>query len=308
MKAASPRFVVVNICEDSILYRLSELPFESSAVLVVQGVYCDALHLAALSAIVAKVRYLCMLYTPSANPPSQSYLAVKPAESKIVPVEAGQELTGGWVINKAGHVITGKLGKQKVEIFARSARVLDDFVNTTGDPKSIQRFTRDYGVLKQDDRERFNIGPSDSSADFIPGDRFLIHCDEWLEAQHAFRTNWEAGKNGGEELAQRLSTTIAPGVSAGPVVKARVKWSRRGFLLELQPDDLWRALSLAFIGFSDRMRKCQNPTCVAPYFLATRRDQRYCSEKCARLVANRKWWDKHGQQWRDGRSEKKKSA
>src|SRR5580700_2211543 len=101
MKAASPRFVVVNICEDSILYRLSELPFESSAVLVVQGVYCDALHLAALSAIVAKVRYLCMLYTPSANPPSQSYLAVKPAESKIVPVEAGQELTGGWVINKA---------------------------------------------------------------------------------------------------------------------------------------------------------------------------------------------------------------
>jgi hypothetical protein len=237
--------------------------------------------------------------TPSAKPPSHSYLAAKPAESKIVPVETGQELPGGWMINKAGYVITGKLGKQKVEIFALAARVLDDFVNTSGDPKSIQRFTRDYGVLKQDDREHHYI---QGTSDFIPGDRFVIHCDEWLEAQQTFRANWEAGRNGGEELAKSLSATIAPGVSAGPAVKARVKWSRRGFQLELQPDDLWRALSLAFIGFSDRMRKCQNPTCDAPYFLATRRDQRYCSEKCARLVANRTWWKKHGQQWRDSQS------
>jgi hypothetical protein len=242
---------------------------------------------------------------PSAHQPSQSYLAAKPAESKIVQTEAGQELTGGWVITKAGHVITGKLGKQKVEIFGRAARVLEDFANTFDDPESIQRFTRDYGVLKQHDREHHYI---QGTSDFIPGERFCIHCDEWRETQQTFRENWETGRDGGEELAKRVSATIAPSATAGPVVKAKVKWSRRGFQLELQPDDLWRALSLAFISFSHRMRKCQNPTCVAPYFLATRRDQRYCSEKCARLVANRKWWDKHGQQWRDSRSEHQKSA
>jgi hypothetical protein len=239
---------------------------------------------------------------PSARPPAQSYLAAKPAELKIVSAEAGRELAGGWVITKAGHVITGRLGKQKVEIFSRAARVLEDFANTSGDPETIQRFTRAYGVLEQHDREHHYI---QGTSDFIAGNRFLIHCDEWREAQQIFRANWEAGRNGGEELAKRLSSAIAPGVSAGPVVKAMVKWSRRGFQLELQPDDLWRALSLAFIGFSDRMRKCQNPTCDAPYFLASRRDQKYCSEKCARLAANRTWWKKHGQEWRESRAEEK---
>jgi hypothetical protein len=246
-----------------------------------------------------------MTKTPSENLPSQSYLAAKPADLKIVPVKARQELPGGWVMDKAGHVITGRLGKQKIEVFSRAARVLEDFANTSADPESIQRFTRAYGVLNQDDREQHYI---QGTSDFISGDRFVIRCDEWLKAQRIFRANWESGRNGGEELAKRLSVAIAPGVSAGPVVKAKVKWSRRGFQLELQPDDLWRALLLAFIGFSDRMRKCQNPTCVAPYFLATRQDQRYCSEKCARLVANRKWWDKHGQQWRENRLEQEKSA
>jgi hypothetical protein len=246
-----------------------------------------------------------MSKTPSTNLPTQSYLATKPADSRIIAVQPGQELPGGWIMDKAGHVITGKLGKQKVEVFGRAARVLEDFANTSGDTESIQRFTRAYGVLNQNDREHHSI---QGTSDFIPGDRFLIHCDDWLEAQRIFRANWEAGRNGGEELAKRLSVAIAPGVSAGPVVKARVTWSRRGFQLELQPDDLWRALSLAFIGFSDRMRKCQNPTCDAPYFLATRRDQRYCNEKCARLVANRKWWDKHGQEWRENRAEHEKSA
>lgn len=209
------------------------------------------------------------------------------------------------MVTKAGHVITGKLGKQKVEIFGRAAAVLEDFANTSGDPESIQRFTRAYGVLKQDDREQHYI---QGTSDFVPGERFLIHCDEWREAQQTFRANWEAGRNGGEDLAKRLSAAIAPAVSSGPVVKATVKWSRRGFQLELQPDDLWRALSLAFIGFSDRMRKCQNPTCDAPYFLATRKDQRYCSEKCARLVANRTWWDKHGKDWREKKSKQRRSA
>ena len=247
-----------------------------------------------------------MAKTPSqCRRPVQCYLAAKPAESKIVPVAAGQELPGGWVISKAGHVIVGQLGKQKVEIFSRAARVLEDFANTSGSPEGIQRFTRDYGVLKRADREHHYIQGTSVS---IPGDRFLIHCDEWREAQQEFRANWQAGRNGGQELAQRLSASIAPRAYDDLVVKARVKWSRRGFQLELQPDDLWRALSLAFIGFSDRTRKCQNPTCVAPYFLATRRDQRYCSEKCARLVANRTWWDNHGQQWRESRAEREKSA
>jgi len=59
---------------------------------------------------------------------------------------------------------------------------------------------------------------------------------------------------------------------------------------------LLRALHVA-----DRMRFCPNPGCPAPYFIAARRSQKYCSEACA-LPAQREfkraWWAEHGTQWR----------
>lgn len=68
---------------------------------------------------------------------------------------------------------------------------------------------------------------------------------------------------------------------------------------------LYRALKLA-----DRMRYCQNPGCPAPYFIAQRRSQRYCSGVCAQPAQRefkRRWWGEHGEDWRKARkaSEKK---
>lgn len=42
-----------------------------------------------------------------------------------------------------------------------------------------------------------------------------------------------------------------------------------------------------------RARYCLNKECSAPYFFATRKGQKYCSEKCAlpaQQEAKRKWW------------------
>lgn len=54
----------------------------------------------------------------------------------------------------------------------------------------------------------------------------------------------------------------------------------------------------------DWMRHCPNPDCPAPYFIAMRRSQRYCSEACA-LPAQREfkraWWAEHGSEWRKQR-------
>ncbi len=59
---------------------------------------------------------------------------------------------------------------------------------------------------------------------------------------------------------------------------------------------LLRALHIA-----DRLRVCPNGGCPAPYFIAKRRSQKYCSEACA-LPAQREfkraWWTEHGAQWR----------
>jgi hypothetical protein len=48
---------------------------------------------------------------------------------------------------------------------------------------------------------------------------------------------------------------------------------------------------------AERLRVCPNTECVAPYFIAQRRTQKYCSEKCAQPSQRefkRRWWDEHG--------------
>jgi hypothetical protein len=202
------------------------------------------------------------------------------------------------VLAKAGHVITGKLGREKVQIFAHPDRAMEDFVNTSSSPQDILRFTRHYGVLHRDDMEWFEIVPGEN----VVGDSFCIHCSQWLQSHERLRKEWARSGRPNVRLAQTLADEISRERSVGRIVKAFVRPSNRGFRLELQPDDLLGALWLAFLGFSDRTRKCQNPTCSAPYFLASRRDQKFCNEKCSRLAANRRWWSEKGSKWRKEKS------
>jgi hypothetical protein len=47
---------------------------------------------------------------------------------------------------------------------------------------------------------------------------------------------------------------------------------------------------------SDYVARCDNPTCAAPYFLAAKRSQRYCSERCATeglRAAKLRWWNEN---------------
>lgn len=46
----------------------------------------------------------------------------------------------------------------------------------------------------------------------------------------------------------------------------------------------------------NRARHCLNPDCPAPYFIVSKKGQRYCSEECAKPAqreAKRKWWTEH---------------
>jgi hypothetical protein len=56
-----------------------------------------------------------------------------------------------------------------------------------------------------------------------------------------------------------------------------------------------RAMYL-FQRISDRARRCPNPDCPAPFFFARRKNQRYCTEKCAADALReqkRKWWSEN---------------
>jgi hypothetical protein len=65
---------------------------------------------------------------------------------------------------------------------------------------------------------------------------------------------------------------------------------------------LVRTLSLA-----DLMRYCPNPSCPAPYFIAKKGRQKYCSEECAAPAQRefkKSWWAEHGKEWRQKRKPK----
>jgi hypothetical protein len=65
-------------------------------------------------------------------------------------------------------------------------------------------------------------------------------------------------------------------------------------------------LILRAVFLAEKMRYCANPECPAPYFLAKRRSQKYCTQECA-LPAQREfkkaWWAEHGENWRQTRRE-----
>ena len=232
---------------------------------------------------------------------SQSYLARPCSDARIERLEPGQEVML-WRVKKAGHFIIGQLKDQTVEVFKRADAALQDFANVQNDPKDILRFVKRYGVLRQRELETVEV-PDEPP---ILRGKFFLSCDGWLHHQSTFRGYWELGQKDSAEMARLISFELGLYGSAPTPVDIQVVPDVRGLELRLQPVDLWQALCLMLVSFAGRLRKCQNESCPgSPYFIATRRDQKYCNENCSRLVANRRWWNAKGPEWRQEWREKR---
>lgn len=71
-----------------------------------------------------------------------------------------------------------------------------------------------------------------------------------------------------------------------------VKWDKQK-ALRANPRSLPAVLALSCIRHVDHFGFCRNPGCLAPYFFARRKDQRYCSVDCAgpaKREAKLRWW------------------
>lgn len=247
---------------------------------------------------------MSILETPSTSP---TCLTRIPSNASLIRAEKGHELPHGRIIYKSGYFIQGRLGDKTIEAFKHPTQVLEDFVNLKPEPKEVLRFTRRYGIL----RERY-LGrlyyDSDEQRGYETTEEFLLSCEDWLIHQAWFRKFWQQARNGGEELAKLLSEHLRLDkyYRSGPVVEVKVVPKSRGFVLQLEAGDLWQALCLMLVSFSSRLRHCQNDTCSnTPWFVAQRRDQKCCIGACSRSVANRRWWNEHGEKWRANRSKQK---
>jgi hypothetical protein len=235
---------------------------------------------------------------PSAQKVVQSYLALIPASAELVSFAANEEKRG-FRFPKPEVAVLGEMGRAKRQVLLDPARLISDFANTTSDSEGVLRFTKKYGVLHRGEHEYFE------EIDDI-GDRFCVLVARWIGQQKSFRDEWTRKGKADDAAALVYAKHINPTSRSGPAVRTYVVPGKSGAVqLEQHPDDLLRALWLALLGLSGRTRRCENPTCSAPYFIASRRDQRYCNEACSRLVANRKWWAAKGAKWRSDRSKER---
>ena len=71
------------------------------------------------------------------------------------------------------------------------------------------------------------------------------------------------------------------------------KWQPRFKGIRPNPRNLGVVLAFACVEHADYLRYCRNPECDMPFFIADKKDQKYCSDSCAaygRKEAKRRWW------------------
>jgi len=235
---------------------------------------------------------------------------------------------------RKSQTIIGTLGKDTLDFASLREHPHRVFVNWPSTPEGALTFTQKYGLLDPTGKYvewKLNRSKYDSEAtkaakfgeprSFIAStivgkNTFSFTVASWVETQKYFREYWDLNSKHSEwDLARHDLTTELmasdfigaphginhPGLILGDIVGLGPKP-----LIVLGTNTLWQYLCtlLIFHKVGD-LRKCQNPDCPAPRFIARRKDQVYCSGDCAALLAKRRWWTKHGEEWRRSRKQKK---
>jgi len=205
-----------------------------------------------------------------------------------------------------GRKICGELGEEKLEFASLREPPHKIFVNWTPTPESILEFTRKYGLLDPTGKHCWWQVENNSRRKY-----FSFSVASWVANQESFRWYWDGGTDWATwdvarlEMAAELSAWGAPENCMPGIELNDIRSLGPKPILIIQANTLWHYLCtlLVFHKFGD-LRVCQNPECPAPRFIARRKDQVFCGGDCAGLVAKRRWWAKHGNQWRRRRTQK----
>jgi len=228
-----------------------------------------------------------------------------------------------WVSLSSGQeMVSGLIGAKRCDLSSLQREPFHQkFANWRSEANGIVEFTRQYGPL--DWEGRF------AAVAQTAGLKFHFLADLWRERQAEFRKLWETARNEGPGGMTWLTLPVAGDF---PVAKETDRFAKpanyegegdEGRLIWQTPETLWEpgrkgptalvtaqttwqylCLMLTFEK-AEQLRKCENPECAAPYFIARRKDRVFCSEDCAHLIAARRWWTKHGNDWRHRRKKRK---
>jgi hypothetical protein len=85
-------------------------------------------------------------------------------------------------------------------------------------------------------------------------------------------------------------------------------WTNPRKVISLPPPTAFELALRYLIRSNVHTYLCANRECPAPYFIASRRGQKYCSYACAlssRREVKQRWWAAHGNAWRKARKRKR---
>ena len=159
----------------------------------------------------------------------------------------------------------------------------------TIDPKAAKAFIQSYGVF------RVAIDETPSTDSLETGASFVVNTKDMQEAQLILRGAWEGDENAVNEIRE-----YAFGSMSLHLPENDKKRKQKGAIFELAFTSLWRHICAQFLAdlASERIAKCPNPDCPAPYFIKHRRNQRVCElGPCYDWVQRGyalKWWKRVG--------------
>jgi len=211
------------------------------------------------------------------------------------------------LVHRRGHEICGVLGSKGLEFSSLREFPPRIFVNWASTPESVLQFTRRYGLL--DPTGKY----TEEKLEDKKTRAFSFKVASWIQSQKYFQQYWDWNADGGswdvvlDDLTAELMGSLVVGAPELPHLGIEVTEILRGPkpCLVLTAHTLWQYLcTLLVFQKEGELRRCQNRDCPAPRFVARRKDQVFCCTDCAALIAKRRWWKKHGDEWRRRRAQK----
>ena len=215
------------------------------------------------------------------------------------------------------NIVSGVMGSRQCDLSMLRAPFHREYANWPPEPNAVLRFTQKYGLL---DWEGQCSGRSD-----VAGLQFRFHMEEWREHRAKFLSAWATASINRRGLPWEIvpdnfplpdngsTWMVLEGLrekdDASMLLKGpQTVWklSEEGRVAYIYAQTTWQYLWI-LLGFEkrDSQRVCKNPDCPAPFFIARRKDQVFCGEDCAHIIVGRRWWKKHGNEWRQARKQPK---
>jgi|SRR5215472_1649582 len=189
---------------------------------------------------------------------------------------------------------------------------LKDLANLQDDPASFERFARRWPVFARvldDDPSENYVGFGGERWSKMPPSIPKRFFRTW-QMREVLREIW-----GGN--SKKLGDVLFPGPHDYPDRKPdpdwlpahqlKVDWHRGEFVYI--PETEFQGAVYELFRRSPFAKVCANRDCPAPYFIAAKTAQRYCSEPCAepsQRAYKLRWWKEHGTEWRRKKSRRKR--